>query len=612
MKKKIPYNDHDNKSNRFSTFLVTTTGILGALSLAVIIVLNVVNLTSILGQKGPEGIIMSQTEKLSSKLDQVNLEITGGINPKLSIINTATSYNLPNLITTQSKSIKDEIYKYCVPRVNNDVAPPQCENPTVQGHDSKFQMYDPNIILNCGQNLTKLGEINMFSFTPYASFIPSATTPGGCVRIPTFDIGNYIYSYSHNIMGESCTSAGLSSQYWSLGRISEGQDNSPTFKELVNWYLNDGHNRKSCTTAISGYGAWLICTVISNDLTGDYFNKGVGNIFVGYMDVYGTRKQWVIAPSQLHFENPMNSLYFSIGSGIVLGDSVYFLGYGASNVTLPGDAYCPAEDCRGKNTAQEICNRAQKPRWFGGNQIVQVVVSFEDSISKTPSIKVRTIPVTQYIIGAEGRLYKFPYYDKVFIYQRSSSWYGGIMFGELNLTGDLNIKWYKYTTFERPGSEPCTSSNRCPGECVTGVYTDMFLVALDGMLGISVELAGSKIRRAPTVMMADMTSIVFQKLVTTINQQAGYTTTTCFIYEYRPWCLSIVEMAPATVGQIQPVGLLYPIWTSCDRSVFRYPHDARPKQDSTNGNPDVKITPTSSSTPINKTTVTVTTIKSKV
>ncbi|URD31412.1 glycoprotein [Hipposideros bat paramyxovirus] len=563
------------KRDTYNQIVVTATAIVSLISIVVLIALNITNLAATLRSTPGE-------DKFNLKLDNVlqiskdiNTVLIGAINPKVGLINTATSYKLPGLITTQARAIRDEINKVCIPRYQ--VNQTQCPVTQTTSNSAKFKLYDPNFVTQCSGGVPQLATMNQFQITPFASFIPTGTSLTGCVRIPTFDLGEHIYSYSHNLMDGNCRDSTQSNQYWSIGVITDGLNNTPAFKEVVNWFLNDGYNRKSCSTAVSGFGAWLACSIVTQTEKADYESPGIEDIMLLYMDIYGTRKQWLYTQNEIDMPDARNSLYFSVGSGVVIEGTVYFLAYGGMTGNIPGNAYCPVSECVRLSRDQTICNRAQRPRMFGAKQILSSIVSFEDQITEKPRISVKTVPPTEVIMGAEGRLYRTPYSEKSYIYLRSSSWYGGLMFGEIDLQGSLNITWRKFTTVARPGAGACMSSNRCPAECITGVYTDFFLLSTEQFLGVTIELTGGKLRRGPAIKLADQTNVIASQLLVNPTKEAAYTTTTCFIYSSRPWCISIIEMIPGAIGSYQPVAILYPVWSTCNQDLFKLDYDSWPK-----------------------------------
>nr|AYM47523.1 glycoprotein 2 [Bat paramyxovirus] len=360
---------------------------------------------------------------------------------------------------------------------------------------------------------------------------------------------------------------------------------------MAEMVFNAEINRKSCSTAVSGKGAWLLCSIVTMPEAQDYRTPGIMDIFLGYQDAYGRKKSWVYTQSQLNIDYVYAALYPSVGSGVSIGSTVYFLVYGGLETPINGNAYCPRQMCNDQTKNQQVCNKAQQPNWLGGKQMLNAILSFEDQIESQPNITIRTIPVSSQIFGSEGRLYSTPYSQKNYIYVRSTSWYPLMQFGEINLSTDLSIKWANYTSLSRPGAGVCKSTNRCPAECVTGVYTDLFPLSIQDGLAMTVELVGDTQRRGPTMKLVTVNNKVEQYILTTTTQSAAYTTTTCFIFNFQPWCISIVEMSPATIGSMMPTAFLYPIWSSCKGNPFDLPYISAPKPRSdvfgnTNLNPD--------------------------
>ncbi|AYM47529.1 glycoprotein [Bat paramyxovirus] len=565
-----------SQNNTCTKVFIGISSTIGLLSILVIIALNITNLAAILSNKDKgesDGALLNQVYDV---LNEIKTSFLASITPRITLINTATGFLIPALIKESTKTIQYEIYKYCsYQQVNPDQS---CAEQRPVGHSSLFSLYDPSLILTCG---TK-NSIQPKGMTPvvFDSFIPSTTTLRGCTRIPTFSLGSLIFSYSHNQIAQGCGDSQNSNQDWIIGSIVDGHNNTPAFKIWQRWYFNDDINRKSCATAVSGKGAWLLCSIVTMSEAQDYRTSGIMDLFLGYQDAYGRRKFWRYSQNLINLDHDYAALYPSVGAGISVGGTVYFLVYGGLQEPIGGNAYCPNWRCPDSTKNQAVCNKAQQPNWLGGKQILNGILSFEDQIEHQPNITIRTIPVSSQIFGAEGRLYYTPLSHRYFIYVRSSSWYPNLQFGEINLMGDLSIKWANYTSLSRPGSGVCKSTNKCPAECVTGVYTDFYPLSISDGLGMTVELVGDTQRRGPTIKMVTLTNKIEQYILTTTTQTAAYTSTTCFMFNFQPWCISVVEMGPATIGSMTPVGFLYPIWSSCTAHSFDLPYSVISKPDS--------------------------------
>lgn len=555
-----PENPDKNMDNRCTQVYMGISGFIGLLSIIVLIALNVTNLTTTLTSNKDDHGLKDLVSTNNLIAESIKSNLVGNLNPQVSLINSATSLAIPGMITNNFRILKSELHRVCVPRTDNGNQ--QCTNPSGLFHDQAFQLYSPGLFINCTQPTRQVGSVGAFNYSTTASITPSPTTPLGCVRIPTFDIGANIYSYSVNLIAEGCKDAAGSGQFWSIGRIIQSYNNTPVFQETHSWYLLDQYNRKSCSTAVSSQGAWLVCTLITENERQDYLSDGFQNIFIGYMDVYGVKKSWYFNQNQITKDHQYAAVYPSVGAGVVVDGKVYILLYGGLQNDINITEKCNLPGC--SPATQNTCWRAQHPGLFGGRRVVNMILTFDDDETGIGQVMIKLIPPSEYTIGAEGRLYHYPETNKFYIYLRSSTWYSFLQFGEIDLLGNLGIKWIDFNTFTRPGSTPCNAGNKCPGACLTGVYTDAFLLSIEESMAISVMLTGGILRRGPAVRMADKEYIYYNKLITTSTQQAAYTTTTCFIFTGRPWCASVVEMAPGVIGSMEPVFLLYPIWNVCD------------------------------------------------
>uniref|UniRef100_A0AAU7T2I2 Receptor binding protein n=1 Tax=Gainesville rodent jeilong virus 1 TaxID=3163281 RepID=A0AAU7T2I2_9MONO len=533
--------------------------IVGLLSLFTIIALNVTNIISLTRSGGIMQDIRDSQRSIDGSVKDVYGAVVEEIKPKTDIINSMVGYTIPSQLTAIQNLIRNDVLRVCSPTfIFNNTLCPVAEDPA---HSKFFKDLDVKAISSCtGQN-RGVQVASDVEYRDYPSFIPGPTKPGGCVRIPSFSLSSTIFAYAHNIISRGCQDHSQSDQYFSIGRIADHGTEIPILETLTEWYINDGLNRKSCSVAAGETAAWMGCTIVVETERDDYKNPGIGKISLTYLDVYGRKKEWIYNQNEIAFDVEYAAMYFSVGSGVVIGDTVYFLVYGGLMTAMNVNAMCYAPGCSNPN--QETCNNAQKPSYFYGRQIVNGVLSFKKDYSGKPSIKVTTISPSLIWMGAEGRLIYMPTNEKTYIYIRSQTWHALPQVGLIYFEDPIRIDWVEYTGISRPGSAPCGASSRCPTSCTTGVYTDIFPMGNNYDYGVTVYLATQNTRSNPQLAFVNTTSKIYQKVVTNTAQVAGYTTTTCFSFKMRVWCVSIVEMSPATVGSYEPIPFLYHLNLAC-------------------------------------------------
>ncbi|AVM86026.1 G protein [Mount Mabu Lophuromys virus 2] len=539
--------------------LTYTSMIVGLLSLFTLIALNVTNITYLIGSGGSMNAIKEKQESLGALVrDSVSLT-TEEIKPKVDLINNIVSYSIPSQLTQIQHTIKNEVLRQCGPSfVYNNTVCPVVENPS---HSQHFKMINPYTISECANTGSFIQVKSHISFIDYPSFIPGSTRKGGCVRIPSFSLSDTIFAYAHNIIAQGCQDSSQSDQYLSIGRIEDHGTDIPVIETIAEWYLNDGLNRKSCSVASGDTYAIMGCTIVTSDERTDYLNPGIGRLSITYLDVFGRKKEWIFTQEEIELDREYLALYFSVGSGVIIDDEIYFLVYGDLAEPMPGNVFCHAPGCAAVN--QDVCNAATKPNWFGRHQIVNGILSFTADFESRPRLRVRTIPPSKTWLGAEGRLMYSTVARKTYIYVRSTGWHALAQTGIIDLTGDLSIQWVDQLVLSRPGTSGCPAANRCPKECVTGVYTDAFPLGVNYDVSVSVVLATQSTRSNPRLMVVNGTNIIYVKTVTSASQKASYTTTTCFVFKMRIWCLSIIELSPGAVGEFVPVPFLYQLNLGC-------------------------------------------------
>nr|UQM99556.1 cell attachment protein [Pohorje myodes paramyxovirus 1] len=539
-----------------------TSMIVGLLSLFTIIALNVTNIIYLTESGGTMESIKNSQQSLSGSMKETTGILIEDLKPKTDLINSMVGYNIPTQLSLIYSTIKNDVLKQCTPTFmfNNTICP-VAEHPI---HSSYFEEINLSSFAACALPNGRVVMNSEITYTEYPSFIPGSTSPGSCVRLPSFSLSPTIFAYSHTIMGHGCSELDVGDHYFSLGRIADHGHQNPVFETITEWFINDKVNRRSCTVAAGQYEGWMGCVIMTETFLDDLSSRDTGRVSITYLDVYGRKREWIYTRSEIRFDQNYASLYFSVGSGVVIGDSVHFLVWGNLYFPIEEPAFCSAPQCRTFN--QQQCNQAQRPEAFGGHQMVNGILSFKTTTRGKPVLSVRTFSPKLIPLGTEGRLIHFQNINKTYIYLRSTGWHALPLTGRVIFTVPLNIEWIQQTAVSRPGRSPCGASSRCPQQCVTGVYTDLFPMGPNYEYSMTAFLDSETDRINPTLAFINTGSIIYRKTLTQSNQKAGYTTTTCFIFKLRIWCLSIVELSPSTITEFEPVPFLYQLDVGCRMS----------------------------------------------
>ncbi|WJL29487.1 cell attachment protein [Ninapo virus] len=533
--------------------------IVGLLSLFTIIALNVTNIIYMTGSGGTMESIKNSQQSLSGTVKEMSGVVIEDIKPKTDLINSMVSYNIPSQLTIIHNLIKNEVLRQCTPSFmfNNTICP-IAENPI---HTHYLEEINLELFSECKNPDGNLEVNTPIEYIEYPSFIPGSTKPGSCTRLPSFSLSSTVFAYTHTIMGHGCSELDVGDHYFSIGRITDHGHEQPIFETLTEWFINDKINRRSCTVAAGKMGAWMGCVIMTETFFDDVESTDTGRITISFMDVFGRKKEWMYSKSEIHYDQVYTALYFSVGSGAVIGDTVYFLVWGTLRDLIDQPAYCVAPGC--VNYDQRRCNEAQRPAQFGHRQVVNGLLSFKTNVEGKPSLLLRTFSPTDVPLGSEGRLIRFESLDRTYVYVRSTGWHSLPLTGILILGPPIRISWTTQMAVSRPGDHPCGASNRCPRDCVTGVYTDLFPLGFNFEYSMTAFLNAELYRVNPTLALINTSNSIYTKTLTNPSQQTGYTTTTCFIFKLRVWCLSIVEMSPATITSFEPIPFLYQLDVGC-------------------------------------------------
>nr|UED37237.1 receptor binding protein [Paramyxoviridae sp.] len=504
-------------------------------------------------------VISNASTETFKLLDQFHRYTQSVISPKIDLINTMVGFTIPSQITQTKKEILDDIRIRCAPtfEYKNNTCPTIPE----PSHSIHYKEFNPDRITRCLQLGFEVQLLHTLEPVEAPSFVPGPTTTKGCIRLPSFVIGEHVWGYTHNVIRRGCSDRSLSDQYLSVGVIHDGENDIPYFKTVQSWYISDNINRKSCSVAPSNHGVWMGCTIVTVHEINDYCNKGAGLIMIQYLDVFGKRRSWTYTTSEIDIYPYFNSLYFAVGSGVLVDGRVYFVMYGALTNETRIPCFCRAPGCTNLDT--NICDSTCKPGIFCRKQVVLILVTFDDSITNKPRLHFAVVNPRSIWVGAEARLIHNSYLDITYLYVRSAGWHVYPQVALINIKDPKQIVWVMHTGISRPGYSPCGADNRCPRDCISGVYNDIFPLGRYYEFGISVYLRSTHHRKNPTIVILNTTNIISELSLRSPNQEAYYSTTTCFNYRRQPWCISIIEFTPAAVGEVIPVPLTYKLPLRC-------------------------------------------------
>ncbi|UBB42364.1 attachment glycoprotein [Wufeng Rhinolophus sinicus rubulavirus 1] len=418
----------------------------------------------------------------------------------------------------------------------------------------------------------------------YPNFIPTATTPHGCTRLPSFSLGTKHWCYTHNIILKDCLDDSISNQYVSMGSLQTLKNSAPFFKVHRSVYLSDGRNRKSCSITSIPLGCLLYCVILTQSEVQNYKSDQAEKQLLTLIMHNGTLLEKEIRPDTLNRDWAM--LVPGVGSGVVYYDRVIFPAYGGVKqgsilyeqqknryllASIPGSK-CPSD--KNKNIAEA---KSSYILHYFADRLVQTtfLVCLLDNLMKS-DCELITPSNDHVFMGAEGRLYTIN--NKLYYYQRGSSWWPYPAFFEIELivnktaTFLTNMTFKQINTIARTGNEPCTGDNTCPKECITGVYQDIWPLNIPSnsktdkrqSIFTGMFLNDKSIRRNPTFYISSNKALMVQDPFGKSNLKAAYSSTTCFTQTSlnKLYCLYIAEIGDATIGEFQVIPFLREIFVT--------------------------------------------------
>ncbi|CAA45568.1 heamagglutinin-neuraminidase [Orthorubulavirus simiae] len=460
----------------------------------------------------------------------------------------------------------------------------QFSNPASQNCSSGGNLLNDALYIN-GINQYLLsnsfaGTVGLGPLLNIPSFIPSATAPGGCTRIPSFSLTKTHWCYSHNVILAGCADSKASNQYLAMGIVEQSSADFPFFRTMRTLYLSDGINRKSCSIVAIPGGCALYCYVATKTeqedyaattpselrLTFYYYNETLVERTLTIPNVTGN---WAtLNPAVGSGVYHLGYLAFPVYGGLIQNSAAWNSQFGS--YFLPQN---PAVQCSG--SAEQQINTAKGSyvvNWFSGRLIQSAVLVCPLSDQLTDQCRVVLFNNSETMMGAEGRLYTIG--GDLYYYQRSSSWWTASLLYKINtdfsqgLPPLIEAQWVPTYLVPRPGAQPCSAGNFCPANCITGVYADVWPMNNPfpaGSSGVNPNylfggafLWADVARVNPTFYMASATQYKNTTGFPNSNQKAAYTSTTCFqnTGSKKIYCLFIIEMGSSLMGEFQIVPFL--------------------------------------------------------
>ncbi|AYN62587.1 hemagglutinin-neuraminidase protein [Salmon aquaparamyxovirus] len=497
----------------------------------------------------------SKLDKLTADTGETLALVRQEISPKVSLLQGAILATLPAQINGDTSMVVDTIKGHCKAPI--PVAP-QPGLPPVK-HGDNISPLNPVHYWKCESGTPKLYRSPNVTFIPGPSPLPTTSTPGGCVRIPTFHVGDKLYSYSSNLISSGCRDIGKSYQNIQVGIIVRSQEGIPELNPLLSHTFPIIENRKSCSVVSADKGAYLFCSQPKVSEPDDYKSPGIEPMSLDYVDLNGTVRSWIYTPAEIITDYPYAALYPGVGSGVVMNGKLLFIVYGGLLNGIQVPAYCVSPECPTPNQAK--CDSSQYNGYLGGRQVVSGIATVDLTSPGKPMITVETISPDKNWFGAEGRLIVTG--GRVYIYLRSTGWHGLLQTGIITSFGPISINWVTNTAVSRPGNPGCSWENRCPKGCLTGVYSDAYPLSPDYTTVATMILHDSTTRKSPVMVYATPSEMVNYASLNGPGQGAAYSTTTCVTVDDEGYCLTAVELSPGLISSMQPVLVATRIPKSC-------------------------------------------------
>ncbi|AIF74191.1 attachment glycoprotein [Bat paramyxovirus] len=557
--------DYDNKSDKVNyqiqpkmDWFNRITGILGLISLVILILLNITTLIKTYSEAQKEDVCLKYFDHVEDKVTKLSQKISQDVQPRISLITTSTSYTIPSMLDNLGMVITNEIDSKC----SNIAINMSCPEVATPIHDLRFNLLNTRAIDKC---LNSGGEIKVSpdqKFENYPSFVPASTVPNSCTRYPSFSLSATIFAYSHTLYPGDCDQSPPLSQTWLLGYISSTLEGKPEPKASQYWIMDSSTKKYLCSTVAGSNYGWLGCATYDAGYIDDLHDDVVRPLTISYMDTKGRRNEWTIEYSEIKADMAWGSMFFSTGSGVIIDGYVHFLVYGTLKMVYSGNVYCKPLKC--KSFTQQQCNDASFPSRGGGRQFINGILTFVDNPKIKPTLVLSTFSPSLNWQGNKGRLIYDSITGKVIINTKAGGWNPYLQIGFVHYGNPLNITWVPYPTVARPGTGGCGPDNDCPRKCYTGSFNDAYPLRSDLTLVATSQLNPSLVYKNPDVETVTPLTVTGERVVFSTEVASGETSTTCFMFDGYVWCMSLIENANYAQTNMKVTPFLYQLITKCE------------------------------------------------
>ncbi|BBG92174.1 attachment glycoprotein [Feline paramyxovirus 163] len=550
-----------NKSSNYSKIITDLALIFGVISLLTLIALNITNIILNIKQTTSQKTSTNLGSAPENLLKTISNDLNNEIKPQVGLINNAVSYRLPMTLNNIYSFLKKDLLQACMPKFNFGNS--TCPLGDQLTHTKYFSELNLQNLIECpdyGYTAGIAGNVNLM---PFNSFVSTSSTPSGCVYNPSFSLSSTIYTYLQINTAKSCNYDGSTSVTWTLGKIDESDLGPPSLEPIITWFINNNNNLRPCSSASSYLSSWLMCNVINQPMENDINDIGGMGFYLAYQDLYGRKREWFYNYESIIKDTDYYTIFISQGSGISLGDNIYFLLYGSINPINNLNSFCRAPGCH--HLSQGACNAADLNSRFGNKQMVNMILSFSADITKKPQITIKMISPANNWQGSPGRLMYFPSVNRTYIYKSSYGWHTLPQTGIIDVNNPNNITWIDQYTSARPGYPPCTAETRCPNSCYSGIYLDIFPLSEYYEYGVTISLNSTIYNKNPMISVIDISTVIYNKILLETDNLIDMTTTTCFNYKQEVWCVSIIQITDTNEAFTQPLPIMYRLPFKCNR-----------------------------------------------
>lgn len=568
--------DRDEKIRALMLILIGLISIAGSLGALTLTVNNHIIANKILERMSE---IENSNVKIQLYLDKIVTDNVNVVIPKINLIDNAVSLTIPsneNLRANKIGSQINELYSLLVTKC--EYKPPDikfhecnisCTNQEILPKKNiKSQLYsDISVIphqycaLKDQANITEVYKDDVLRLENLAE--------GDCVVMSSLTVYSSRFSYYYAVGKGGCINTPRYLMRFVHGSLSDVNPGKPTMIPTVDYYPKNPNLYTNCVPITTEVTSYFVCTLANS--TNPLETNNVLNTYISIVVISPQHRptETTILVNDCNMDLIYTQVITNGQGGILQGNTLYVPGVGLLSQDIVEDPFCYTEDCEDETSSyrdiKNTCLHNLKKERAQNKQLIDVTITVNIIDINNPVITIITQNLTNAQLGSKSRYYnsgRMPY-----AYKSAMSWFTYPLYGKITSWRPTSFNWSYSSSISRPGSYPCTWGNRCPHNCWSGVYNDIFIIDTQKGSFVTVYLKSDQHAENPYIALIHNDEILYETKYPFKNSGAKDTTTSCYVFKNEIWCTALVEVEIYSQSTVQPDIIHFKIPPLCSKAI---------------------------------------------